>query len=216
VVSGGAGTNGQYLGYAGRNLDGNGIQIAPPIEYPKFGLEFDTGRNTATADITGNHLAFVYWGRSHDWPDPQPVSPYDDDNTHRVPATVPPQTGYLDPYNASAYIFTALRDPSAINRDFHVRLEISRQYPIAAGAGRYVSRLWIVKAVDGMTPGMSNLKQDFSTISSLPPQHTQTIDITDRSNPTLEAFRRFRFGFTNAQSTRTQEVKISDLRLRLR
>jgi len=213
LVSGGAGNFGQYLGYAGRNLDINNSAISPPIEYPKFGLEFDTARNTGTADTTGNHIAFVYWGRSHDWPDPQPVSPYDDDNTHGVPVA---QTGYIDPFNASAFVYTALRDPSAINRDFHVRFEITRQYPFAANVGRYVSRVWIVKTVDGMIPGMDNIKQDFTTISALPPQHTQTIDITDRSGPLLEAFRHFRFGFTNAQATRTQEIKISDLRLRLR
>lgn len=210
-VSGGGGPNGQYLGYAGRNLDSS----VPPIEYPKIGLEFDTIESSGaggTNDTTNAHLALVYWGYSHDSPAPL-SSLYDDDNTHRIP--VQPQTGYLDPYAASAFGYPALRDAFEGNRDFHVRFEIDRQYAAATGVGRYVSRLWIVRAVDGMIAGMDNVEQDFTTISSIAPQHSQTVNMTDPVAGT-EAFRRFRFGFTNAQSTRTQEVTIRDLKLRLR
>lgn len=218
-VSGGAGNVGEHLGYAGRNLDGGGNLVVPPIKFPKIGLEFDTVRNDSLIadvnDTTNNHIALVYWGRSHDWPTP-PASPYDDDNTHAIPPQ--PQTGYPDPFAASACGSAQcvdLRDLAAINRDFHVRFEIERQYPVAPNVGRYISRLWIVRVVDGMIPGMDNLQQDFAGISSLSPQHSQTVDITDLVSG-VEAFRRFRFGFTNAQSTRTQEVTIQDLKLRLR
>lgn len=214
-VSGGSGPNGQYLGYAGRNLDGLGGLIAPPIEYPKIGLEFDTIESSGTGgtnDTTNAHLALVYWGYSHDSP-ALLSSLYDDDNTHRIP--VQPQTGYLDPYAASAFGYPALRDAFEGNRDFHVRFEIDRQYAAASGVGRYVSRLWIVRAVDGMIAGMDNVEQDFTTISSIAPQHTQTVNMTDPIAGN-EGFRRFRFGFTNAQSTRAQEVTIRDLKLRLR
>lgn len=222
LVSGGAGISGQYLGYAGRNIDNFDQLIVQPIKFPKIGLEFDTVRNDSGAadvnDTTNSHIALVYWGRSHDWPTP-PVSEYDDDNTHRTPAKTPAQTGYIDPYNASAFGYLPLHDASAINRDFHVRFEIERQYPSAANVGHYVSRLWIVKAVEGMIPGMNNLKQDFTTISSLPPQHTQTVDITDPASGSpgalTEAFRHFRFGFTSAP-TQPQKVTIQDLKLRLR
>lgn len=218
-VSGGAGSSGQYLGYAGRNLD----LSVPPIEFPKIGLEFDTVRNYLGAvdvnDTTNNHIALVYWGRSHDWPDPQPSTPYDDDNTHDIPADpLPADYGYPDPFSDSACGASQcanLRAALEINRDFHVRFEIDRQYPVAAGIGRYLSRLWIVREVDGMIPGMDNVEQDFTTISSLAPQHTQTVEMT---NPVagIEGFKHFRFGFTNAQSTRRQEVTIQDLKLRLR
>lgn len=220
-VSGGAGSSGQYLGYAGRNLDSLDNLIVPPIEFPKIGLEFDTVRNYVGAvdvnDTTGNHIALVYWGRSHDWPDPQPISPYEDDNTHAIPSQ--PQAGYPDPFAASACGSAQcvnLRDLSAINRDFHVRFEIDRQYPFSTHVGRYISRLWIVRAVDGMIPGMDNLQQDFASISSLPAQHSQSVDLTDLVLG-VQAFRHFRFGFTNAQSPlRNQEVTISGLKLRLR
>lgn len=213
-VSGGSGPNGQYLGYAGRNFDAAGKLFAPPIEYPKIGLEFDTLESPGTNDTTYHHLALVYWGYSHD----SPValsSLYDDDNTHRVPTKTPAQTGYIDPYNASAYGYPPLRDALESNRDFHVRLEIDRDYRAGAGVGSYVSRIWIVKAVDGMIPGMDNLEQDFSTLTSIRPPHTQTIEMTDLVSG-AEAFKRFRYGFTNAQSARRQQVTIQDLKLRLR
>lgn len=211
-VCGGAGTQGQFLGYASRDLDSASQLLAPPIEFPKIGLEFDTARNNPVGDTTNAHLALVYWGRSHDWPDPQPASPYEDDNTHGAPT--PPQAGYQDPFASSAFGYPALRNADANLRDFLVRYEIARVYDPALERASYQSKVWITRW-DQMIPGMDNLDQDFASITSTPPNHADTVYIYNLSAG-IEAFRQFRLGFTNAQSSRRQQITIQDLKARLR
>lgn len=215
-ICGGAGNAGQFLGYASRFTDDGGLLLAPPIEFPKIGLEFDTTRNgagaTGVGDTTNAHLAFMYWGRSHDWPAPPPLSPYEDDNTHGLPPQ--PQAGYQDPFAASAFGYSALRSLVQTERDFHVRLDIERNYDAATGRALYVSRVWI-RRWDQAIPGMDNVSQDFTALTALPPNHADNVYIYDLV-PGTEAFRSFRLGFTNAQSVRTQLITVQDLKAALR
>lgn len=215
-VCGGAGASGQFLGYASRFVDAGGNPLLPPLEWPKIGLEFDTTRNssgaTSVGDTTNAHLALVYWGRSHDWPNPQPVSPYEDDNTHGQPTQ--PQAGYVDPFAASAFGYSALRSAVTANRDFHVRLDIVRTRDGAGGRTTYVSRVWI-RRHDQMIAGMDNVAADFTSLTGVSPDHADTVDIVDPSQGS-EVFRNFRFGWTHAQSTRTQQIVVRDARMQRR
>lgn len=215
-VCGGAGSAGQYLGYASRFVDAGGNPLVPPLEWPKIGLEFDTARNSGGAtnvgDTTNAHLALVYWGRSHDWPNPQPASPYEDDNTHGQPTQ--PQAGYGDPFADSAFGYPALRSTVTADRDFHVRFDVVRTRDGGGGRTTYVSRVWI-RRWDQMIAGMDNVAQDFTSLTGVSPDHADTIDIVDPP-PGGEVFRNFRFGWSNAQSTRTQQIVVRDARMQRR
>lgn len=145
---GGSGAQGELLGYAGTRTNNlTGQALSAPLEFPKIGLEFDTVLNRDATnpsyrnDPGYRHGALVYWGHSHDWPNPPYLSQYDDDNVHKLPA--PGQTGYADPIADKYKIVSALSGPTPQDRTIYVRLDIERRYDPGQKKAEYRSRAWI-------------------------------------------------------------------------
>ncbi|HRE16946.1 MAG TPA: hypothetical protein PLW86_07740, partial [Rhodocyclaceae bacterium] len=196
------GAGGEHLGYSGQNPD------LAPILFPKMALEFDTTRQSLTRnDSNDRHAALVYWGYSHD---PASGNAQDDDNVHGYP--IQPQTGYLDPQARATRFINSLRAATAEERTFHVRMDVVRNYNSTAGYATYTINVWIYKIV---MPGMNDTTKDYEADALDAPTLTDTLNIYDLQSGT-EAFRSFRFGFTTGQSTRGQDIVLSNFELRKR
>ena len=141
----------QHLGYSGNN------SYTLPIEYPKIAIEFDTSRNSGFIETgnqltngrndpdytppynSDSHVAIMYWG--HQAGTTAVTYPDRDDNVHSIPGSDDPVSRPA-PRNATPVIphpFPApypplaispeqrLRDTTLVNRDFHVRVEVTPQ-----------------------------------------------------------------------------------------
>jgi hypothetical protein len=138
------GAAGRHLGYSGVNGYTN------PLVYPKIAIEFDTSVNSGVSsasqltygrnDPDNYHVAIMYWGHPEDSTlVSESVSAWDD-NIHNFPTSDDPSTrpsptngtanthSFPQPYPPLATTeLTRLRDSQQINRDFHVRVEVTPQ-----------------------------------------------------------------------------------------
>lgn len=158
----------QHLGYSGNNT------YTLPIEYPKIAIEFDTSRNSGFVETgnqltngrsdpdytppynSDSHLAIMYWG--HQAGTAAVTYPERDDNVHGIPGSDDPVSRPA-PRNATPIIphpFPApypplaispeqrLRDTTPVNRDFHVRVEVTPQ-PRSAADETVKRRAWKIE-----------------------------------------------------------------------
>ncbi|MCX8085389.1 MAG: hypothetical protein N3C63_00670 [Rhodocyclaceae bacterium] len=144
------GAAGQHLGYSGDN------RTTPFIAPPKLGIEIDPRRNgifnpnaANTLDngrndpaLTGGHVALVYWGGDSHIPVSSPTCPapririgsvcylprQEDDNVHGQPVNA--RAGFpappANPPASDAYKLDPNLSQVPVNRNFHVRVELTR------------------------------------------------------------------------------------------
>ena len=147
------GASGSHLGYSGDN------GVAPPIAFPKIGIEFDQSRNAGFSESSGNpgredpcgtsgcggsagfnsHAAIVYWGHETANAVDGVTLPNNDDNVHGFPATgsetssVPPPQNPNNLGAASPGIaFVDMRSKASQGGNsylYHVRVEITPSSP---------------------------------------------------------------------------------------
>ncbi|EFL49894.1 conserved hypothetical protein [Solidesulfovibrio fructosivorans JJ]] len=192
------GRMGEYLGYAGPGISGQGIKA------PKMAIEVDTypnrgGGNPASSNSrrdksNANHVAIVYWGGTET---------NCDDNTHGAGDSPrnPDKTssGYQErvvPRGGANWLEDA--------EEHAMRVEIHRA--TESGEGVYTVLAWI----DPTGTGKSDVTADYTAEPALV---SSTVRLAAADHARLDAIR---FGWTEATGAETQTVAIHDFALAFR
>ncbi|MFU2208821.1 hypothetical protein [Solidesulfovibrio sp. C21] len=193
-----AGGMGEYLGYAGPGISGQGIKA------PKIAVEVDTypnrgGGNPASSNSrrdksNANHVAVVYWGADET---------NADDNVHGAGAA--PQ----NPANTSLGYRERAAPGDGANwledgEEHAMRVEIHRE--LQGGEGIYTVLAW----VDPTGAGSDDVTADYTAESPLVSSAVR-LDAADHAR--LDAVR---FGWTESTGAETQTVAIHDFALAFR
>jgi type II secretory pathway pseudopilin PulG len=156
------GAAGRHLGYSGDN------GYTDPLVHPKMAIEFDTSVNTGVSrttqltygrnDPNNYHVAIMYWGHPEDSTLVSQLVSGWDDNIHSYPSVNDPSArpsptngtnsthGFPQPYPPLATTeLPRLRDSQQVNRDFHVRVEVTPQAR-STDDETYKRRAWKIEA----------------------------------------------------------------------
>lgn len=193
-----SGMMGEYLGYAGPGISGQGIKA------PKMAVEVDTYPNRGGGDPTSsnsrrdksnaNHVALVYWGTD---------ATNADDNVHGA-GDVP-----QNPANTSLGYREQAASCGGANwledgEEHAMRVEIHRESQ--GGEGVYTVLAW----VDPTGAGCDDVTADYTAESPLVSSSVR-LDAADHAR--LDAVR---FGWTESTGGETQTVAIHDFALAFR
>lgn len=197
---------GSTLGYSATNgLGSNADQgVAPFVNPPKIGTEFDFYRSSAFADPNPDrdHIGLLYWGNH----DPPGTPPYNDpnkywggdDNHHN------PNVGNSgNPQPPAPHVLGSNRwfDETG-TKVYPVRFEISRQNIKGSDSGNYTTRLWFncQNCSDVTKDGQSlNITADTNLTDTI------TLDATWHKQ-----MAKVMFGWTQGTGALTQDVTLTN------
>jgi hypothetical protein len=235
VTDCGGGYCGEYMGYAGPGITGNGLQP------PKIAVEFDphnSGSGIGGVCVSGSsgsatcstrmddlfaspkkHATFSYWGNNTDLCSTPSSNTYDD-NRHGEGSGDNPRNpdNTANPDSTLPYYlrdFATVPGTTLDTGRMVFRLEIDRIDILPAGGGTYKMRAWIrdytICQLSGCPDSNGVFLNDTSKkYYSDPPNFQQTITLTQYWH---DRFDRMLFGWTQATGGLTQNVRLSNFKI---
>jgi len=182
-----------------------------PINMPKLALEFDNSRSAGRDPAfptppNANHAAFDYWGT---------VASATDDNVHGAGSG----TGFepTNPLDTTAVPSGIANQTMNTGTDYHVRLDIDRNYNAGTTSGTYTLTAYVYSSFGACDlVSFQDLSANLSSINaSCTRKIAATITVSDPADGFGEAMKNIYFGFTNAQSaTRDQSIAIHNFQIK--
>lgn len=221
---GGDTSRGEYLGYSGPGITGNGIRP------PKMAVEFDIYRNGCSNPCVTNsrcddnnydHVAAVYWGENSLGCDDNR-----DDNRHDAGSGLPnePKNArnwmdnaegwdgyyYRSTTNTNHWLDDGIQVGGSWNATAAVRIEMHRsEAPDANGNYIYTTMAWVRQHDQTVPAGYDDVTEDFME----PPD---MVDSMVLDQPTHDLLDKIAFGWTEGTGAATQIATVDGFRLMFR